>query len=55
MALNFYNITEILPKYYKKFTEILKLYYNLVKILDNIEKKNKILIYKERLKLAKWE
>jgi len=42
MALNFYNITEIL-----------KLYYNLVKILDNIEKKNKILIYKERLKLAK--
>ena len=25
-------------------TEILKLYYNLVKILDNIEKKNKILV-----------
>ena len=30
-------------KYYN-ITEILKLYYNLVKTLDNIEKKNKILV-----------
>ena len=41
MALNFYNITEIL-----------KLYYNLVKILDNIEKKNKILIDYYRNKMG---
>ena len=40
--LIFYNVTKIL-----------KLYYNLIKTIDNIEKKNKILV--ERLKLAKWE
>ena len=37
--------------FFYNVTKILKLYYNLVKTIDNIEKKNKILV--ERLKLAK--
>lgn len=41
MSLNFYNVTKIL-----------KLYYNLIKVLDNIEKKNKI-IYRRKAEIGK--